>query len=61
VVAMIWRKQFWRPICNFWKVARGISGIIFENPRVFLDFFGLWVDIEQEQGPFCKVAWNNRF
>jgi hypothetical protein len=29
--AMIWQKYFWGLICNFWKVARGISGNIFEN------------------------------
>jgi hypothetical protein len=24
-------KEFWGPICNFWKVARGIFGNIFET------------------------------
>jgi hypothetical protein len=45
-VAKIWRKEFWGLICNFWKVARGRSGIIFENPRVSLEICGLRVDIE---------------
>jgi hypothetical protein len=30
-VVKIWQKEFWGLICNFWKVARGISGNIFEN------------------------------
>jgi hypothetical protein len=29
-VAKIWRKEFQGPTCNFWKVARGIFGNIFE-------------------------------
>jgi hypothetical protein len=32
--------NFGGPICNFCKVGRGISRIIYENPTVFLDF--LW-------------------
>jgi hypothetical protein len=32
-VAKIWRKEFQGPICNFWKVARGIFRIIL-NSRV---------------------------
>jgi hypothetical protein len=28
-VAKIWQKEFWGPICIFWKVARAIYGIIF--------------------------------
>jgi hypothetical protein len=47
-VAMIWRREFWGLICNFWKVARGISRIIFKNARVSLEICGLWVDIEYE-------------
>jgi hypothetical protein len=35
-VVNIWRKEVQAPICNFWKVARGIFGNIFENPRGFL-------------------------
>jgi hypothetical protein len=46
VVAKIWQKEFWGLICNFWKVARGISGIIFENARVSLEICGLRVNIE---------------
>jgi hypothetical protein len=38
-------KKLRGPFCNFWKVARGIFGIIFENLRVFLEICGLWVDI----------------
>jgi hypothetical protein len=36
MVAKIWRKEVQGPISNFWKVARGIFGIIFEDPRGFL-------------------------
>jgi hypothetical protein len=39
-VAKIWRKEFWGLIYIFWKVARGISGIIFENLRGFLKICG---------------------
>jgi hypothetical protein len=42
-------------------VARGIYGIIFENPGVSLEICGLRVDIEEEQGPSCEVAWISRF
>jgi hypothetical protein len=35
-VAKIYLKEFQGPICNFWKVARGIFGNIFENLRSFL-------------------------
>jgi hypothetical protein len=42
-------------------VARGISGIIFENPRFAVEICGLQVDIEQEHGPFCNVAWISGF
>jgi hypothetical protein len=37
-------------------VARAISGIIFENPRGFLEICGLGVNFEQVQGLLCKVA-----
>jgi hypothetical protein len=30
-VAKIWQKEFWGPICNFWKVGRGIFENIFKN------------------------------
>jgi hypothetical protein len=42
-------------------VPRGITGIIFDNPTVSLEICGLRVDIEQELGPFCKVAWISGF
>jgi hypothetical protein len=60
-VAKIWRKEFRGFICNIWKVARGISGFIFENLRVSMEIYVPWVDIEQEQGPFCKVEWISGF
>jgi hypothetical protein len=53
-VAKIWRKEFRGLICNFWKVARYISGIIFENLRGFLEIFVLWVNIERVQGLSAK-------
>jgi hypothetical protein len=31
VTAKIWRREFWGPICSYWKVARVIFGNIFEN------------------------------
>jgi hypothetical protein len=37
-------------------VARGISRIIFKNPRGFLEICGLWVNFEQVHGLLCKVA-----
>jgi hypothetical protein len=37
-------------------VARAISGIIFKNPRGFMEICGLWVNIEQVEGLLCKVA-----
>jgi hypothetical protein len=37
-------------------VARAISGIIFKNPRGFLEICGLWVNFKQVQGLLCKVA-----
>jgi hypothetical protein len=29
VIDKIWRKEFWGPIWNFWKVARAIYGNTF--------------------------------
>jgi hypothetical protein len=40
-------KKLWGPFCNFWEVARGIFGIIFENQGVFLKIAGLQLDFEQ--------------
>jgi hypothetical protein len=42
-------------------VARGICGIIFENPRGFLLICGLWVDFGKDEGPKCKVPGNGIF
>jgi hypothetical protein len=47
---MIWRKEFQGPTCNFWKVARGIFGNIFEFQGSGWNFSGLWLDFRQVQG-----------
>jgi hypothetical protein len=35
---------------------RDLFGIIFQNPGAFMKICGLRVDIQEVQGPFCKVA-----
>jgi hypothetical protein len=42
--------------CNFWEVARGIFGIIFENQGVFLKIHGLRLDYKETKWPLCKTA-----
>jgi hypothetical protein len=37
-------------------VARGISGIIFENLRVFLKIHGPQLDFTERQGVICKYS-----
>jgi hypothetical protein len=36
--------------------ARDLFGIIFQIPGAFMKIGGLWVDTQEVQGPFCKVA-----
>jgi hypothetical protein len=55
-VAKIWRKEFQGPICNFWKVARAISGNTFRFWGAVWNIGGLCVDLWQKQGLFVKLA-----
>jgi hypothetical protein len=53
-VAKIWRKEFWGPICNFWKVARGISGIILKNQGSSWKFGDCGLIIKKPRGLFAN-------
>jgi hypothetical protein len=48
-------KKLWGHLCNFWKVVRGIFGIIFENHGVFLKIHGLRLHSKESKGLFTKL------
>jgi hypothetical protein len=49
-------KKLWGHLCNFWKVVRGIFGIIFENHGVFLKIHGLRLHSKESKGPLYKIV-----
>jgi hypothetical protein len=54
--AKIWWKEFCGLICNFWKVARGISGIFFKNQGSSWKFVDCELIMEKGKGLNEKVA-----
>jgi hypothetical protein len=47
-------KEFWGPIHNFWKVARGIFGNIFENQGSSWKFVDYSLIIMKPRGLFVN-------
>jgi hypothetical protein len=56
LVAKIWQKEFWGAICNFWNVARAISGNIFKFWGSVLKFVDCGLISGKGRGLFEKVA-----
>jgi hypothetical protein len=55
-VAKIRQNEFWGLICNFWKVARGISGNIFKNQGSSWKIVDCGLIMEKGRGLNEKVA-----
>jgi hypothetical protein len=55
-VATIWQKEIIGTHFEFLKVARAISGIIFENQGAFLKIRGPRLGFIEGQGANCKIS-----
>jgi hypothetical protein len=55
-VAKIWQKEVIGTYLEFLEVARVISGIIFENQRVFLKICGPQLDFTYGKGANCNIG-----
>jgi hypothetical protein len=54
-VAKIWRKGFWGPICNFWRVARTIFEIIFRFQGSVIEIVECVLISNKDRGIFAKL------